>query len=175
MFIIKLSNSTCFGHHYAHHQENKTVFYCIRCSAWVCRLWLAVVWWSCVHCVTVTVPLFFNGLSRPVSFLLPRRMFNLIPSYFVIQPSTRPTPSLYFLLLPSLLLLLKIFVSSRNNFHSSLHYHHSSIYIYIHFRFPISLCLPLFTTLSIPLIILHHQFHPYSTQANSQLTSFLPP
>jgi hypothetical protein len=96
MFIIKLSNSTCFGHHYAHHQENKTVFNCIRCSAWVCRLWLAVVWWSCVvscvRCVTVTVRLFFNGLSRPVSFLLPRRMFNLIPSYFVIQPSTRPKP-----------------------------------------------------------------------------------
>jgi len=29
MFIIKLSVSTCFGHHYAHHQENKTVFHCI--------------------------------------------------------------------------------------------------------------------------------------------------
>jgi len=26
MFIIKLSISTCFGHHCAHHQENKTVF-----------------------------------------------------------------------------------------------------------------------------------------------------
>jgi len=55
MFIIKLSISTCFGHHYAHHQENKTVYYCMRCSAWVCRLWLAVVLWSCVvscvHCV----------------------------------------------------------------------------------------------------------------------------
>jgi len=25
MFIIKLSISTCFGHHYAHHQEKKTV------------------------------------------------------------------------------------------------------------------------------------------------------
>jgi len=54
MFIIKLSVSTCFGHHYAHHQENKTVSYRMRCSAWVCRLWLAVVLWSCVvscvHC-----------------------------------------------------------------------------------------------------------------------------
>jgi len=50
MFIIKLSVSTCFGHHYAHHQENKTVHYCIWCSAWVCRLWLVVVLWSCfVH------------------------------------------------------------------------------------------------------------------------------
>jgi len=61
MFIIKLSISTCFRHHYAHHQENKTVFYCMRCSAWVCRLWLAAVLWSCVmscvHCVKVTVRL----------------------------------------------------------------------------------------------------------------------
>jgi len=48
MFIIKHSISTCFGYHYAHHQENKTVFYYMLCSAWVCRLWLAVVLWSCV-------------------------------------------------------------------------------------------------------------------------------
>jgi len=48
MFIIKLSISTCFGHHYAHHQENKTVSYSVRCSVWVCGLWLAVVLWSCV-------------------------------------------------------------------------------------------------------------------------------
>jgi hypothetical protein len=61
MFIIKLSISTCFRHHYTHHQENKTVYYCIWCSAWVCRLWLAVVLWSrvvsCVHCMKVTVRL----------------------------------------------------------------------------------------------------------------------
>jgi len=48
MFIIKLSITTRFVHHYAHHQENKTVSYCMQCSAWVCRLWLAVVLWSCV-------------------------------------------------------------------------------------------------------------------------------
>ena len=48
MFIIKISISTCFGHHYTHHQENKTVCYCMRCSAWVCRLWVAVVLWSCI-------------------------------------------------------------------------------------------------------------------------------
>jgi len=52
-----LSNvyTTCFGHHYAHHQKNKTVY---------CRVWfyalvvLAVVVCSCVmscaHCVKVT-------------------------------------------------------------------------------------------------------------------------
>ena len=48
MLIIQLSVSTCFGHHYAHHQENKTVSYCMRCSVCVCRLWLAVVLWSCI-------------------------------------------------------------------------------------------------------------------------------
>jgi len=60
--IIKLSISTCFGHHYTHHQENRTVSYCMQCSAWVCRLWLAVILWSCVvscvHCVKVPVRLY---------------------------------------------------------------------------------------------------------------------
>jgi hypothetical protein len=52
------SISTCFGYHYAHLQENKTVYYRIWCSALVV---LAVVVWSwvvcCVHCVKVTVRL----------------------------------------------------------------------------------------------------------------------
>jgi len=39
------SISACFGHHYAHHQENKTVYYRIWCSVLVV---LAVVVWSCV-------------------------------------------------------------------------------------------------------------------------------
>jgi len=38
-----------FGHHYAHHQENKTVYYRIWCSA------LVVLVVSCVHCVKVKV------------------------------------------------------------------------------------------------------------------------
>ena len=47
------SISTCFGHHYAHHQENKAVYYRIWCSAVVV---LAVVVWSWVaSCVKVTV------------------------------------------------------------------------------------------------------------------------
>ena len=45
----QISISTCFGHHYAHHQGNKTVHYCMWCSAWVCRLWLAVVVWNCLQ------------------------------------------------------------------------------------------------------------------------------
>ena len=40
------SISTCFEHHYAHHQENKTVYYCIRCSALVV---LVVVGCGCVE------------------------------------------------------------------------------------------------------------------------------
>ena len=40
---VQTSISTCFGHHYAHHQENKAVYYCIWCSALVV---LAVVVWS---------------------------------------------------------------------------------------------------------------------------------
>jgi len=34
MFIFN-NFSTCFGHHYAHHQENKTVCYCMWCAALV--------------------------------------------------------------------------------------------------------------------------------------------
>ena len=71
MFIIKISVSPCFGHHYAHHQENKTVSYCMRCSAWMCRLWLVVVLWSCVvscvQCVKVTVT-----VTVLLSTMLPR-------------------------------------------------------------------------------------------------------
>ena len=44
--LFQLSISTCLGHHYAHIQENKTVYYRIWCSALVV---LAVVVWSCVH------------------------------------------------------------------------------------------------------------------------------
>ena len=55
MFIIKLFVSTCFGHHYAHHQENKTVSSCMWCFAWLCKLWLAVVLWSCVVICVHTV------------------------------------------------------------------------------------------------------------------------
>ena len=43
--------STCFGHHYAHHQENNSV----HCRIWFCALVvMAVAVWSwdvsCVHC-----------------------------------------------------------------------------------------------------------------------------
>ena len=37
------SISTCFGHHYAHHQENKTVYYCMWCSALVVLAVVVVV------------------------------------------------------------------------------------------------------------------------------------
>jgi len=41
--LFQLSISTCFGHHYVHLQENKTVYYLLWCSALVV---LAVVVWS---------------------------------------------------------------------------------------------------------------------------------
>jgi len=42
---VTVRTVTCFGHQHAHHQENKTVYYRIWCSALVV---LAVVVWSCV-------------------------------------------------------------------------------------------------------------------------------
>jgi hypothetical protein len=48
--------SKCFGHHYAHHQENRTVYYRTWCSVLIV---LAVVVWSWaasrVHCVKAIV------------------------------------------------------------------------------------------------------------------------
>jgi len=55
-FLVKLSISTCFGHHYAYHQGNKTVSYCMRCSAWLCRLWScgAASWAVCTQCIMMS-------------------------------------------------------------------------------------------------------------------------
>jgi len=53
MFIFN-NFSTCFGHHYAHLQENKT--YVIACGVlrWFCWMWLVEVVGRCVvgceHC-----------------------------------------------------------------------------------------------------------------------------
>ena len=69
------SISACFGHHYAHHQENKTMYYRMWCSA---RVVLAVIVWSwvasCVHCVEVTVR-------------FPHRAHSLRPSSTQSQPA----------------------------------------------------------------------------------------
>jgi len=54
--LHQTSISTCFGHHCAHHQEKKTVYYCIWCSALVVLAVVVCSWAvSCVHCVKVTV------------------------------------------------------------------------------------------------------------------------
>jgi len=45
-FFYQTSISTCFGHHYAHLQENKTVYYRIWCCALVV---MAVVGCGCVE------------------------------------------------------------------------------------------------------------------------------
>ena len=73
MFIIKLFVSTSFGHHYAHHQENKSVHCRIWCSALVV---MAVVVWSwdasCVHCeshcLIVNIRLVASCWSLSLSF-----------------------------------------------------------------------------------------------------------
>ena len=59
------SISTCFGHHYDHHQDSKTVCYCVWCSALVVLsvgLWSCVI--SCVHCVKVTVHTAYDAAAH---------------------------------------------------------------------------------------------------------------
>ena len=57
MFIIN-NFSTCFGHHYAHLQENKTYVTARGVLFWFCWMWLVAVVGRCVvgceHCRTVT-------------------------------------------------------------------------------------------------------------------------
>jgi len=67
------SISTCFGHYYAHHQEIKTVCYCIWCSALVVLAVVVCSWVvSCVHSsahsCTVVHSLFqhVSGIVMPI-------------------------------------------------------------------------------------------------------------
>ena len=75
------SISTCFGHHYAHHQENKTVYYYIWCSALVV---LAVVVWSwvvsCVHIIKL-LSQHVSGIIMPII----RRTRPCITTYDVLH------------------------------------------------------------------------------------------
>ena len=74
--------STCFGHHYAPHQENKTVYYRIWCSALVL---LAVVVWSwVVSCVQ----------SVKVAVRRPTVTCNCPPPQSLIHSRCHPSPSL---------------------------------------------------------------------------------
>jgi len=75
MFITKLSLSTCFGHHYAHHQENKTVFYCVRvlpgrvgCGwLWSCGVasWAVCTQLTTPHAVGHGLILLMMGITMP--------------------------------------------------------------------------------------------------------------
>jgi len=53
MFIIN-TFSTCFGHHYAHLQENKTYVTARGVLRWFCWMWLVAVVGRCLvgceHC-----------------------------------------------------------------------------------------------------------------------------
>jgi len=57
MFIFIFNNfSTCFGHHYAHLQENKTYVTAYGVQRWFCWMWLIAVVGRCLvgyeHCPT---------------------------------------------------------------------------------------------------------------------------
>ena len=56
-FYYQTFISTCFGHHYAHHQENKSVHCRIWCSALVVMAVVVRSWdASCVHTARVPAP-----------------------------------------------------------------------------------------------------------------------
>ena len=54
MFIIN-TFSTCFGHHYAHLQENKTCVTACGVLRWFCWMWLVAVVGRCVVALSQTV------------------------------------------------------------------------------------------------------------------------
>jgi len=58
--------STCFGHHYAHRQENKTVFNTAYGGAWFCWLWLcgAGTFAVCTVCTLLTSRLHTTTASK---------------------------------------------------------------------------------------------------------------
>ena len=54
LFIAKLIvHSTCFGHHYAHHQEIKSIIQVVAaCGTWCFDLQVVSLVWSCRLCTT---------------------------------------------------------------------------------------------------------------------------
>ena len=46
--LLLTSVSTCFGHHYAHLQENKGPVTAFGVLFWFCWMWLVAVVWRCV-------------------------------------------------------------------------------------------------------------------------------
>ena len=46
--LLLTSVSTCFGHHYAHLQENKGLITAFRVSFWFCWMWLVAVVGPCL-------------------------------------------------------------------------------------------------------------------------------
>jgi len=48
-FLLLTSISTCFGHHYAHLQENKEPVTAFGVLFWFCWMWLVVVVGRCLE------------------------------------------------------------------------------------------------------------------------------
>jgi len=66
VFIAKLTvRSTCFGHHYAHHQELKS--YTSGCCLWYVALWFTGRW-SLAATICITLELLMMGIMVPKPF-----------------------------------------------------------------------------------------------------------
>ena len=105
MFIIN-TFSTCFGHHYAHLQENKTCVTARGVLRWFCWMWLVAVVGRCVvgceHCeITINIVIISNNhlshsqylYQSPLSYsILPIRSPSLAYSSIILHSSAYMTP-----------------------------------------------------------------------------------
>ena len=67
------STSTCFGHHYAHHHENQTMYYCIWCYALVVLAVVVCSWVvSCVQCTQIMIKLLSQHVSDIIMPIITR-------------------------------------------------------------------------------------------------------
>jgi hypothetical protein len=73
--LLLTSVSTCFGHHYAHLQENKGPVTAFGVFFWFCWMWLVAVVWRCVvgceHCtvlhqVGVSFDLYYDARKHKI-------------------------------------------------------------------------------------------------------------
>ena len=84
MFIFN-NFSTCFGHHYAHLQENKTYVTAHGVLRWYCWMWLVAVVGRCVvgceHCEGCCTALYCTVLYCTVLYCTRTVTFTVLASY----------------------------------------------------------------------------------------------
>ena len=93
-FIAKLIvRSTCFGHHYAHHQELKSIMRVVAaCGTWCFGLQVVGLVWSCRLCVR-SAGCYVSGTIMPIirsSRVLYRWLFPVVLGALVYKPQTAP-------------------------------------------------------------------------------------